>query len=59
MSIILKLFKLAVRVSQYKDRIKLSLPGAGPVKGLLAPLTEILYLVPDRLLPPERLRRSV
>jgi hypothetical protein len=46
MSIILKLFKLAVRVIQYKDRIKLSLPGACPVKGLLARLTEILYLVP-------------
>jgi Transposase DDE domain group 1 len=46
MSIILKLFKLAVRVVQYKDRIKLSLSGACPVKGLLARVTEILYLVP-------------
>ena len=46
MSIILKLFKLAVRVIQYKDRIKLSLPSACPVKGLLARVTEILYLVP-------------
>lgn len=46
MSIILKLFKLAVRVIQYKDRIKLSLPSACPVKGLLARMTEILYLVP-------------
>jgi hypothetical protein len=45
MSIILKLFKLAVRVVQYKDRIKLSLPSFCPVKGLLARVTEILYLV--------------
>jgi DDE family transposase len=46
MSIILKLFKLAVRVIQYKNRIKLSLPSACPVKGVLARVTEILYLVP-------------
>lgn len=46
MSIILKLFKLAVRVIQYKDRIKLSLPSSCPVKGLLARMAEILYLVP-------------
>lgn len=46
MSVILKLFKLAVRVVQYKDRIKLSLPSACPVKGLLSRVTELLYLVP-------------
>lgn len=46
MTIILKLFKLAVRVVQYKDRIKLSLPSACPVRELLARVTEILYLVP-------------
>jgi hypothetical protein len=46
MTIILKLFKLAVRVVQYKDRIKLSLPSACPVKGLLARVTESLYLAP-------------
>lgn len=51
MSIILKLFKLAVRVFQYKDRIKLSLPSSCPVKGLLARMTEILYLVPRPLAP--------
>jgi len=45
MSIILKLFKLAVRVVQYKDRIKLHLPSACPVKGLLHRVTELLYLV--------------
>lgn len=45
MTIILKLFKLAVRVVQYKDRIKLHLPSACPVKGLLLRVTEMLYLV--------------
>lgn len=44
-SIILKLFKLAVRVVQYKDRIKLSLPSACPVKDLLVRVTQILYRV--------------
>ena len=46
LSIILTLFKLAVRVVQYKDRIKLSLPTSCPMKGLLARVTELLYLVP-------------
>ena len=46
LSIILKLFKLAVRVVQYKDRIKLSLPTSCPMKGVLARVTELLYLVP-------------
>jgi hypothetical protein len=46
MSIIVKLLKLAVRVAQYKDRIKLSLPGAGPVKALLHRVTELLHYVP-------------
>jgi len=45
MSIILKLFKLAVRVVQYKDRIKLHLPSSCPVKGLLHRVTELLFLV--------------
>jgi hypothetical protein len=44
MSIILKLFKLAVRVVQYKDRVKLHLPSACPVKALLHRVTELLYL---------------
>ena len=43
-SIILKLFKLAVRVVQYKDRIKLSLPTSCPMKGVLARVTELLYM---------------
>lgn len=44
MTIILKLFKLAVRVVQYKDRIKLHLPSTCAVKGLLHRVTELLYL---------------
>ena len=50
-SVILKLFKLAVRVVQYKDRIRLHLPTSCPVKGLLHRVTEILYLArpPDPL----------
>jgi len=43
-SIILKLFKLAVRVVQYQDRIKLHLPNACPVKDVLHRVTELLYL---------------
>lgn len=41
---ILKLFKIAVRVVQYKDRVKLQLPSNCPVKALLRRLTEILFL---------------
>jgi len=40
----LKLFKLAVRVVQYKDRVKLQLPTHCPVKSLLHQITEILFL---------------
>ncbi len=43
-SIILKLFKLAVRVVQCKDRIKLHLPSTCPMKGVLHRVTELLYL---------------
>lgn len=43
-TIILKLFKLAVRVVQYKDRVKLQLPTHCPVKSLLHQITEILFL---------------
>ncbi len=46
----LKLFKPAVRVVQYKDRVKLHLPSACPVKGLLLRITELLSLArPHRL----------
>jgi len=42
-TVILKLFKLAVRVVQYKDRVKLQLPTHCPVKPLLHTVTEILF----------------
>lgn len=44
-TVILKLFKIAVRVVQYKDRIKLHLPSSCPVKDLLRKVTEILFQV--------------
>jgi hypothetical protein len=45
-TIILKLFKIAVRVIQYKDRIKLQLPSSCTVKHILHRISEILFLVP-------------
>ena len=42
-TVIMKLFKLAVRVVQYKDRIKLHLPSSCAVKPLLRRVTEILF----------------
>ena len=42
-TVIMKLFKLAVRVVQYKDRIKLHLPSSCAVKHLLIKITEMLY----------------
>lgn len=44
-TVIAKLFKLAVRVVQYKDRIKLHLPTSCPVKSILHRITERLYLL--------------
>lgn len=44
-TVILKLFKIAVRVVQYKDRVKLHLPSSCPVKDLLHRATEILFQV--------------
>ncbi len=44
-TVMLRLFKLAVRVAQYKDRIKLQLPCHCPVKHLLHRVTAILYQV--------------
>lgn len=46
-TVILKLFKIAVRVVQYKDRIKLHLPSRRPVKDLLHRVTEILFQVQE------------
>ena len=43
-TVIAKLFKIAVQVRQYKNRIVLHLPSACPVKHLLHTLTERLYL---------------
>jgi hypothetical protein len=43
-TVILKRFKIAVRVLQYQDRVKLQLPTHCPVKALLQRLTEILFL---------------
>ncbi len=45
-TVIRKLFKLAVRVIRYQDRIKLQLPSACPVQPLLKQVTEILYRLP-------------
>lgn len=43
-SVILKLFKIAVQVKQYKNRVILHLPSACPVKNMLGCLTERLFL---------------
>jgi len=43
-TVIIKLFKIAVRVVQYKDRIRLQLPTHCPVKDLLHRVTERLFL---------------
>jgi len=45
-TIISKLFKIAVRLVQYKDRIKLHLPSSCPAKAMLLQVTEILYKTP-------------
>jgi hypothetical protein len=44
-TVILKLFKIAVRVVQYQDRVKLHLPSSCPVKDLLHRVCEILFQV--------------
>lgn len=44
-TVILKLFKVATQIKQYKDRIVLHLPSAYPFKHLLRTLTERLFLV--------------
>ena len=46
-TVILSLFKIAVRVKQYKDRVLLHLPTSCPVKALLAQVCQ-------RLCPPSR-----
>jgi hypothetical protein len=41
-TVIINLFKLAVRVVQYKDRVRLHLPPSYPLKALLQHVTERL-----------------
>jgi hypothetical protein len=48
-TVILALFKIAVRVKQYKDRVLLQLPSSCPLEGLLAQLCQ-------RLFPAKRMR---
>jgi hypothetical protein len=49
-TVIIKLFKIAVRVVQYKDRVKLHLPSQCPVKPLLIRICGILFQTPEPLL---------
>ena len=42
-TVILSLFKIAARIKQYKNRVRLRLPSACPVKALLATVCERLY----------------
>lgn len=44
-TVIMKLFKLAVRVVRYTDRVKLHLPTGCPLQELLHQATEILYRI--------------
>ena len=50
-TVIIKLFKIAVRVVQYKDRVRLHLPSSCPLKALLKHVTEQLLLPPPKLIP--------
>ena len=45
-TVITKLCKVAVKVVEYKDRIKLHLPRSSPLKRLLQHVTEVFYLMP-------------
>lgn len=49
-TVILKLFKIAVRVVQYKDRVKLHLPSRCPVKPLLVKICDLLFQMPKPVL---------
>jgi hypothetical protein len=50
-TVILSLFKIAVRVKQYKDRVLLHLPSACPVKAILAKVCGRLYPANRRVRP--------
>ncbi|KEQ16409.1 IS1380 family transposase [Endozoicomonas numazuensis] len=45
-TVIAKLCKIAVKVVEYKDRIKLHLPRSCPFRGLLRHVTEVFYSMP-------------
>jgi hypothetical protein len=49
--VIIKLFKLAVRVVQYKDRVRLHPPSSCPVKALLQHVTERRFSAPPWAAP--------
>lgn len=46
-TVILKHFKIAVRVVQCKDRVKMHRPRRCPVKAVLHRICEILFQVPE------------
>ncbi len=50
-TVIIKLFKIAVRVVQYNDRVRLHLPSSCPLKALLKHVTEKLLLPPPKHVP--------
>lgn len=50
-TVIIKLFKIAVRVVQQKNRVKLHLPTNYPFKSILKRVTEILYVIKPPPLP--------
>ncbi|USE33849.1 IS1380 family transposase [Endozoicomonas sp. SCSIO W0465] len=45
-TVIAKLFKIAVKVVEYKDRVKLHLPSSNPMKVLLQRVTEAFAAIP-------------
>ena len=45
-TVIAKLFKIAVKVVEYKDRVKLHLPSSNPMKVLLQRVTEAFAALP-------------
>ena len=49
-TVILKLFKIAVRVVQYKDRVKLHLPTHCPARHLLLRVCGILFMTAEPVL---------
>ena len=52
-TVIIKLFKIAVSVVQYKDRVRLHLRSSCPVKRLLKQVTEQLLLSAPAAVPSE------